>query len=48
MDLFKEAVCMPGVWVSKNWWEQAVLYLVVARAEAAASEEERVGEDPCI
>ena len=39
MDLYEEAVRIPGTWVSKRWWEQEGLELEGARAAAEAVDE---------
>ena len=44
MDLCKEMIRRPGTWVTKRWWEQEVIGLVVAQAELAKADR-RVAED---
>ena len=39
LDLCKKLVLRLGAWVARRWWDQEVLDLVGARAEAAAEEE---------
>ena len=45
LDLCKETVQIPGMWVVKRWWEKELLYLVGAWEVMAASEEEVEAEE---